>query len=96
MTTSTVIEIKFPSTFTFAGSDFHYIVSGLTDISAASPAGCYANNTDKTLTLSNFAAQATPGTITVRTRVTNPSTAGVTSAIQIKTYTDYTKTKIVD
>jgi len=97
-----VISIKLPSSMSFGGlaqvegveQDF-YVRSGLQDISDTNPLSIAKFGTLE-LRISNFMPVAQPDLITIVMYLVTPLSSGLSTPIQIGSYTDSTLTKEID
>lgn len=90
------LRILFPTTFRLVSGtlyDYVYLKQGLDDVSESQPLQITYTTND--ITFSSFGAMS-PRVIIVYFRAINPSTAGPTEALTIRTYTDSTLSLIID
>ncbi|CAD8173591.1 unnamed protein product [Paramecium pentaurelia] len=88
------IMIKFPNTFKLDGSQVYlFFKSGLEDISETSPLQMQKASDD--ILITNY-KETLPNQIIIQFRAKNPSTAGPSSALDIRTCTDSTCANIID
>lgn len=91
-----VVSIEFPPTFVLVNdsTQMSYVMYGLEDVDEYHPLGF--NISSNIITLSYYLTYETPQQIAIYFRATNPSNSGLTTALKIRTWTDYLKATLMD